>query len=1629
MASKYDLILDGEESRLAAADTAAIDYGSIIDAGDQAARRNLIPANDPDGFARAKQLERTTGVPAEVVQRNVPRVAERARLAEASAVLATSPTLAHQVADDADFAHLGSDELPLLAQLGNSFQRGWRSLQQVAPAVRALDRSAGLAQLDAIDRGESVEPEALGVLGEAYLEADADGRAAIRQRFGSGLNATLQDSTAALTRLESEKRTYPAAPVVQQVMGAATFSEALRAFGESPLDFLASIGPESVVASLPGVAAAVPATFAAGPIGGAAAIGGGSFIADFSGSFLEALNTDIADPVALGEALADPVRVRDAAAKASRHASVVAAFDAVSAGVASKVPNALVQAVSQPALGAAGEAGGQLAAGDEIAPGAILAEAVGELIGAPLEVAAVAAPRLRKAVTHALGTHNARVEEATAATQDAAALDALASQAAQSRLRDRDQAAFKAYIDRAIDESGAAPSDLFISSATLARALDAANVKPEELATLAPELAEQMSEVAVTGGDIVIRTSDFAARLAGTPVGSALLPHLRTSPEGMSAAEARDFYAGARNAFAADVEAALNPEPQVLEAAQMSPTDWAAAQEDARTAQALTQLDARTLRDMRWLSNAKLGKVAELKRDAAAKRKIVRAEVAPVVEREPVYAAQAFVKRGVLPDGELLGDLTGEHKFSAAALREMYGDAPASPRRYIPTNMVSAEGGLHPDLVAPLFGFGNGDALVRAMIDAPPLANAIDAATDLRMLEQFGDLSDPQVLERAAEATLANEARARTLSREIGAINRTFGAWPALVTAANAYADSKIETTKIRDLRVPQHVVAEGRANREATASLKRGETREVARFKRQALLSNRLARATAEERDYVDTQLAYLKRVSGSKTIDVDYRDQIDQLLERFDLRAQLSLKTIDDRKSLLAWVKIQEEANLPVTIDERLLNDARRQSYKELTVAEFRGLVDAVKNIEHLGRLKQKLLTAKDQREFEAVVSDAAASIREHANRDVVTKIERNLPTDRARELGAGYLAMHRKLPSLVREMDGGRDGGVMWERFLRPLNEAGNAEAVMRERATMTLAALFKPLSKLRELMPIPEIGRSLSREARLAVALNVGNVQNRQRILDGERWSPAQLQAILDTLTKEDWDFVQGTWDALESYWSEIAAKERRVSGVEPEKVAATVVNTRFGPRRGGYYPMKYDAHRSTQAEAYSTAEALKQAMQGAFTRATTRRGHTKARAEQVERAVRLDLGVITEHVNQVIHDLTHHEALIDTSRLLGAKAIDAAIREHYGPEILKALRAALSDIAVGEVPAQNVFETSMARLRAGVSIAGMGWSLMTSALQPLGLTQSMVRIGPRWVGRGLAQWLGDAARMQNTLKDIHARSDFMRLRDKTLNRELNEITNRVRADGGVKVALEASYFYFLQKMQLVADVPTWLGQYEKSIAAGHDEVRSIALADQAVVDSQGGGQIKDLAQIQRGSPLQKLFTSFYSYFSTTYNLSAEAVRRTQWRDPVSVGRLAVDFLLLYTLPAVLGVMLKDTLRGSTDDEDELAEKLIREQLSYLSGTMIGVRELSGFLQGFSNYSGPAGARVFSELSRLGTQVSQGEIDEALLRAANSSAGILFPYPAAQLDRTVRGINAVLEGDAPPSAVLFGPPPGT
>ena len=1011
---------------------------------------------------------------------------------------------------------------------------------------------------------------------------------------------------------------------------------------------------------------------------------------------------------------------------------------------------------------------------------------------------------------------------------------------------------------------------------------------------------------------------------------------------------------------------------------------------------------------------------------------------------ERARAAQGEDAPEALPDEILHGKLNTE------VLRDMYGTQPDALWRTLSTRRMTSEAnGIHPEVVAETFGYDSGDALVRALVAADPPRQVIEGLTDQRMLERYGDLATPEGLQREADKAIHNEARARVIATELDALEKMGrvrepaggrATADVLAKAARDYALAVIGAKKVRDIRPSEYTAAEARASKAAQKAFKAGDTQTAAAEKRNQLIQNAAARAAMQAREEVEKAVEYLRRMEKRpKGLDAGYADQIDQLLERFDLKA-VSNKELDKRTGLAAWVESQREQGMEPDIAPELLNEAARTNWRNLTLDELRGLRDAVRQIEHLGRLKGKLLASKAKRDFEAVRDELADSI--EANARGRTADTRTPATVLGRSLASikRFGALHIKAATWARIFDGGKDGGPVWEYLIRGANAAGDFETARRAQATEALTKILAPVlksTKLHRKAHYASIGRSLTREQVLGIALNTGNEGNWQRLLDGEGWTRPQVAGVLNTLTAAEWQAVQGVWDHMESYRPEIGAKEKRVYGKEPEWVepVSFLVDTADGQRltlRGGYFPIKYDPAANARTESHTDAEDAKRQMQGAYTSATTRRGFTKSRVNEVKgRPLMYSLSAVYNGVQDVIHDLAWHEWLIDTNKLLRSDKVDSAIRQHYGPEVVRQIKDWVKDNAAGDRPAQAGLDEALSRVRRGVSMAGLGFNVMSAAMQPLGITQSIVRVGAPWVARGVAQYVANPFKAARRVNEASA---FMAGRSRTRFRELNEVRNQVDGQSGAMRWVNRNAYWLMMRCQQTVDVPTWLGAYEKAVADGADEERAVALADQAVIDAQGGGQVKDQAGVEKGGPSLKLFTVFYSFMNTALNLGVSQGMTAD--TPAKKAKLAADALLLYTVPAVLGAALKAAITpgdsGDWDDPEEIAKKLAAAQLDYLMGLFALVREtteavktISGLGDKPRDYAGPAGLRLIPDFGAFAKQAAQGEFDDAFRKAAINLAGDLFGLPAAQANRTITGAKALADGETSnPAALVFG-----
>ena len=602
---------------------------------------------------------------------------------------------------------------------------------------------------------------------------------------------------------------------------------------------------------------------------------------------------------------------------------------------------------------------------------------------------------------------------------------------------------------------------------------------------------------------------------------------------------------------------------------------------------------------------------------------------------------------------------------------------------------------------------------------------------------------------------------------------------------------------------------------------------------------------------------------------------------------------------------------------------------------------------------------------------------------------------------------------------------------------MDERGAQEAEDRREASLALQEILRPLigtlaEQAKKSIPgmTPENARQklvpgtsnvlLSRVGRIMAVLNMGNKVNRQRLLAGHNWSDSDARAIIDSLSKEDMDMVQAIWDNVDRYWERIAATERRVGGLAPTRVTREPLETRHGIYAGGYFPIVEDPILSEKAAGREEFE--RQLNQGTHGRSTTARSFAKERfAGNIQgKKLQLDIGVLFNHLDGVIHYLNWYEWGLDANRILHDKRIEDAIKEGYGYRVYETIISGIKDIAVGEQATTHEADKFFRYMRSGSSVAAMGWKSGTAILQLFGLTQSISVVGAKWIGLGLGKWMQGAAHQESVLKDVLAMSKFMKTRGSTMNRDIGEIRNRV-VEAGLMTPVRATFFSLIVKMQQIVDVITWLGAYAKFESEGkYDQQTLITMADGKVIDSQGSGMVKDLAAIERGPEGWKAFTQFGSFFNSTYQLGNEMVRRRviHYRGPADILGLISDTMLNYIMPSVMTKVVFDGLRGDWDEDEDWGDYLWRiapgAVASYVLNTMYIVREFAGMAEGYTDYEGPAGIRGIPTVGRLIGQAAQLDLDMGLARAGLETGGIFFKLPSGAAVNAIYGVLALHMG---------------
>lgn len=285
-----------------------------------------------------------------------------------------------------------------LEQIGKSFTEvGIPTAEAGALGLTAVAQQAQMAKIG--DQLKELEAQGQG------NTPQADRLRKVLEHYSKRQQVYLGD----LAQTQAKLSTAPVYRGVRELTEAETFTDAAKAFARNPVSIVANLTAQSLPSMLPALVLGV-----INPALGVAAMGGSSYGVEFGNEllgFAREKGFDTTDPKQMAQFMQNSELLREGVNRAGTKAGIVAAGDMLLTGLAAKtlvpkritgpvaknVTNVGVQMGVQGVGGAGTEALAQYVTTGEIKPGEVVAEAVGELGGAPAEVFTQTAQARREA--------------------------------------------------------------------------------------------------------------------------------------------------------------------------------------------------------------------------------------------------------------------------------------------------------------------------------------------------------------------------------------------------------------------------------------------------------------------------------------------------------------------------------------------------------------------------------------------------------------------------------------------------------------------------------------------------------------------------------------------------------------------------------------------------------------------------------------------------------------------------------------------------------------------------------------------------------------------------------------------------------------------------------------------------------------------------------------------------------------------------------------------------------------------------------------------------------------------------------------------------------------------------------
>ena len=996
----------------------------------------------------------------------------------------------------------------------------------------------------------------------------------------------------------------------------------------------------------------------------------------------------------------------------------------------------------------------------------------------------------------------------------------------------------------------------------------------------------------------------------------------------------------------------------------------------------MEELTKASMRQVKWLSNAKSKVLKDIQKDVEKTRKKVVQEETNKIEKEKLYQVQAFLKRGEFVNDQGERVVAGEgYKIEIASLKNLvpFYDM-ASEIKKLRTGkygMVAKEG-MPVSVVAEMFGFKDPVEMINALVDMRPMKEVVMERTDQRMLNEFSNLTDPRRQELQVQEAIHNEARARFISVELRFLSKSMQPVRYQVAAAKQVARELLAKKKLRDIRPSQFSRNEIKAAKAAEAAMKKGDTLAAIKAKKSQLLNNQLAKQALEIHQTFDKAQKLFKQVFGSDK-KIATRRNMDLISAARAILAAYGLGPAVDKPAaytdkLQAYNPDMFEQLKPLIED---LTFEGQQDIKDLTGEKFDTVYEMIQTLWYQSRRDKQIVIEGKRVELEAVVDELVGVMSRMKTPEPLGVTEavpgltfKNIGKTRfARAMQQGK-AMLRRIEHWCDGMDGatktgkGLIGSVVLERdevqagaftryIWRPVKDALNQYRIERTNYTKKYSQMISKLNLPKQKIVSGEFNYTfgnanggIGKAELLGAMLHTGNTSNLRKLLLGRGWAALNEDGSINTtawdtfvtrminegvLTKEDYTFLQEVWDLNEQMKPLIQKAHNDVYGYYFKEVEATPTVNRYGSFRGGYVPAKTDPFLVSETEIKAKLEDLRSEFRQSLP--STGNGFTKARVEY-NKPLSLDLRIMTKHIDDALRFAFVQPAIEDVFKILKNKTfanrlsqLDPTIMDNaLMPWLNRSARQ--TTMTAGRFKGFDKFWTHVRR-STGVGI--MFANIRNGLQQFTGYFPAMIKVGPSYLKSSLAQYVRNPMQFQEEIAEL---SPFMKERQFNqifdVQDTLNQLLINPNAYKKVQKWAERHGYFMQQAFQNQVDTVVWSATYNKVLTESPKTMSEIEVQKEAIQQAdanvrltQDSLQAEDLASFQVGSPFYKTMVQFGGYFNMIANLNATQYKKLfndlGWRG--TKGQLFMTYLLGFAMPAFVADLIVRATGGDLDDEDE------------------------------------------------------------------------------------------------------------